>query len=392
MPTLAIRTGTLHTNLGEPRSNVTIVIEDDHIASIGEGLTPPGGARVLEARTVIPGLINGHAHLEMSGEPDVLLPIIATTPTQRAYVCTENARKALHAGVTSIRDVGASNKLSIDTRDAIDAGKIPGPNVVAAGYAITMTGGHGWFISRQADGEPDVVKAVREQRAAGATCIKFIATGGVLTKGAAPGRAEFTEAELRAGITEAHRHGMRCTAHAIGAEGIKNALRAGIDSIEHGHMVDEEGIALFLEHGAYLVPTLCAPQCILEGGEGAGMPRFVIDKGRMVAEAMVKNLQAARKAGVKFAGGSDAGTPFNYHDGYAREVELMCSLLGMSPRESLATATMHAADNLGIDRGRLRENAIADLVLLDGDLDADIHTLKAPRAVIKSGAVEFERG
>jgi imidazolonepropionase-like amidohydrolase len=392
MAPIFIRTGTLHHNTGgEPRTNVTLQIEDGRITSIGESLAMTDGALILEVRSVVPGLINGHVHFEVNGELNIMLPMLEFTPQQRVLNAAGYARKALHSGVTTVRDCGAKDNVAIDLRDAINAGNVPGPNVFASGHAITMTGGHGWFFSRQADGPPDVMKAVREQRAAGANCIKFIATGGVLTKGATPGNAELREDELAAGITEAHRHGMRCTAHAIGAEGIKNAVRAGIDSIEHGHMVDDEGIELLKARGAYLVPTLAAPQCFLDAGPDSGLADFILTKGRMVADFAAVNLRRAWQAGVLFAGGSDAGTPFNYHDKYAYEIELMQTILGMSPREALYTATAAAADNLGTDRGRLHEGAVADLVLLDADLDSDARPLREPRAVIKSGELVFER-
>lgn len=346
---------------------------------------------MLEAACVTPGLVNAHVHLEMSGEAQTTSVFVLTTPTQRALVCAENARKALFAGVTTVRDLGSTEDLSIDVRDAIVAKKIAGPTVVAAGRAICMTGGHGWFVGRQADGALDVRIAVREQRRAGADCIKFIATGGVLTKGAVPGIEQLSEDELRSGIEEAHRHGMRCAAHAIGLGGIKNALRAGIDSIEHGHLVDEEGIGLFLETGAYLVPTLAAITCIVERGEDAGMPDFVLRKAREIAESAATNLRRARAAGVRFAGGSDAGTPYNFHDGYAYEVELLQSLLAMDAREALHTATFAAADLLGLERGTLGIDAPADLLLLAHDIESDARPFRAPRAVIKDGDIVFER-
>ena len=389
MSALAIRFGTLHTNAGEPLHNGVLTIENGRVAAIGDSV--PDGARAIEAAALVPGLINCHAHFEASGETQTQSVFVLTTPTQRAYVCADNARKALHAGVTSVRDLGSTENLSIDLRDAIAAGTAEGPTIVAAGRAICMTGGHGWFIGRQADGPWDVRKAVREQRMGGADCIKFIATGGVLTKGAVPGIDQLSEEELRAGIAEAHVHGMHCAAHAIGTNGIKNAIRAGIDSIEHGHLIDAEGIALMVERGTRLVPTLSAIDRIVSAGPGAGMPDFVLRKANEIAVNAYDNLRAARAAGVKFAGGSDAGTPFNLHEDYWREFELMVSELGMSPREALRVATADAADLIGLERGRLQAGAVADVLVLDADIDSDARPLRAPRLVFKAGEIAFER-
>ena len=365
-----------------------MLVTGDRITHVGDASTDiPAGVRTIEAPCVVPGLINAHVHLEMSGEAQTTSVFVLTTPTQRALACAENARKTVSSGVTTVRDLGSTENLAIDVRDAVAAGRIPGPTVLAAGRAVCMTGGHGWFVGRQADGELDVRIAVREQRRDGADCIKFIATGGVLTKGAVPGIEQLDEDELRSGIAEAHKHGMRCAAHAIGAGGIRNALRAGIDSIEHGHLVDDEGIALFLEHDTYLVPTLAAIRCIVEGGENAGMPDFVLRKARDIAEHAATNLKKALAAGVKFAGGSDAGTPFNAHDAYAYELELMQSMLGMSARQALRTATVAGADLLGIDRGTLGIGKVADLVLLRSDIEGDARPYRAPIAVIKAGAL-----
>lgn len=389
---LAIRFGTLHDNVGEPRRNGVMILDGSTIASVGDSDSAvPPDARVIEAGSVLPGLINAHGHFEGNGEPHTMRIFVETTPTQRAYACAENARRALESGVTSLRELGSTGTLAIDLRDAIAAGKLPGPNVVAAGPAICMTGGHGWFIGRQADGPWDVRRAVREIRHAGADCIKFIATGGVLTKGAVPGIEQLSEEELRAGIGEAHTHGMRCAAHAIGTGGIKNALRAGIDSIEHGHLIDAEGIALAVERGAYIVPTLAAIRCIVDAGSDAGMPDFVVRKANEIAERAEENLRAARAAGVKFAGGSDAGTPFNYHDAYYYEVELMQSMLGMTAREALYATTVNSAELLGLRRGRLAPGEVADLLVLERDIETDPHALRRPAYVIKSGAIAFHR-
>jgi len=378
----------LHDHLGEPKRNGVMLVAGERITHVGDGATViPTGVRTIEAPCVVPGLINAHVHLEMSGEAQTTSVFVLTTPTQRALACAENARKTVYSGVTTVRDLGSTENLAIDVRDAVAAGRIPGPTVLAAGRAVCMTGGHGWFVGRQADGELDVRIAVREQRRDGADCIKFIATGGVLTKGAVPGIEQLDEDELRSGITEAHKHGMRCAAHAIGAGGIRNALRAGIDSIEHGHLVDDEGIALFLEHDAYLVPTLAAIRCIVESGENAGMPDFVLRKARDIAEHAATNLKKALASGVKFAGGSDAGTPFNAHDAYAYELELMQSMLGMSARQALRTATVAGADLLAIDRGKLGVGNVADLVLLRSEIDGDARPYRAPIAVIKAGAI-----
>ncbi|GAC1563580.1 MAG: amidohydrolase family protein [Vulcanimicrobiaceae bacterium] len=385
---LAIRFGTLHDQTGEPKHDGVLFIADGRIARITSAdARVPDGVMTLEAACVIPGLINAHVHLEMSAEAQTTSVFVLTTPTQRALACAENARKTLRSGVTTVRDLGSTENLAIDVRDAIAAGRLVGPSVIAAGRAICMTGGHGWFIGREADGELDVRVAVREQRRAGADCIKFIATGGVLTEGAVPGIEQLDENELRGGIAEAHRHGMRCAAHAIGAGGIANALRAGIDSIEHGHLVDETGIALFLEHRATLVPTLAAIACIVERGDDAGMPAFVVRKAREIAEHATANLRRALAAGVSFAGGSDAGTPFNGHDGYAYEIELMQAQLGMSPRDALRTATLASAELLGVERGTLGVGAVADLVLLDRDIESDARPYRAPRAVVKAGTL-----
>jgi imidazolonepropionase-like amidohydrolase len=378
-----VRAGILYDGtMNEPRRNVDIVVEDGRVKELRDA----GGSFDREAACVTPGMVNAHVHLEMSGQPDPMLLIHQLTPIQATLHAVENARKTLKAGVTTVRDVGASDGIAIEVRDAIEQGRIPGPRMRAAGKVLCMTGGHGWPLGRAIDSPWDAGKGVREQRWAGADCIKLIATGGVLTKGAVPGLAQLTVEEMTAACDEAHRHEMRVAAHAIGTEGIKNALRSGVDSIEHGHLLDDAAIALFKERGAYLVPTLTAPTCILEHAEGGGQPDYVVRKAREINEHLVRNITRAFKAGVKIAGGSDAGTPFNYHEKYADEVTLMHKLLGMTPHEALHAATAVAAELIGLHRGVLQQGEPADLLLLDADISRGLDALTRPAAVMKDGA------
>lgn len=387
--TQRIRTGKLYDgSLDPPRTNVTLAIGDGRVLSI----EPADGAADREAAAIVPGLINAHAHMEINGEGQTLRVFLLRNKEQRLLACVESARKGLQAGVTALRDLGSSARNNVEVRNAVRAGQIEGPTIVAVGKAICMTGGHGWwFESRETDGPWDARKAVREQLKIGADCIKLIATGGVLTPGAVVGNDQLSEEEMRAAVEEAHTHGLRVAAHAIGAHGIKNAIRAGVTSIEHGSFIDDEGIALMKQHGTTLVPTLNALMGIIENAADFDIPQYAIDKARLVGEEMQTNLRRARKAGVRFAGGSDAGTPCNRHEDYAREVELMTTMLEMTPREALHAATQVAGELLGINEGHLVPGAPADLLLLDGDLEHTVLALKRPLAVFKAGRSVFER-
>jgi imidazolonepropionase-like amidohydrolase len=382
---MIVRAGLLYDGtLEPPKQNVDIVIDGGKVKT----LRAAGGERDLEAACVTPGLVNAHAHLEGSGEPDMMAMVQTTTPNQRLLRAVENARKSVQAGITTIRDVGSSHAIAQDVRDAIVEGRIPGPRMRASGAVLCMTGGHGWPIGRAVDSPWEARKAVREQMWAGADCIKVIATGGVLTKGAVPGNAQLTPEELAAAIEEAHRHGLRVAAHAIGAQGIKNALRAGIDSIEHGTMLDDEALALFKERKVYLVPTLSAPTCILANLEDGRQPQYILDKARGVNEIMLTNIRRAYESGVRIAGGSDAGTPYNYHQNYSLEVELMWSLLGMTPQQALHAATAVAAELVGLHHGIVAIDEPADLLLLERDVGTDVRALQAPAKVLKGGVIQ----
>jgi imidazolonepropionase-like amidohydrolase len=359
---MILRAGILYDGTFDaPRRNVDVVIEGDRITEMrnaAEGVAPDASAACIT-----PGLVNAHVHLIGSGEANMMNAIALMDQNQMMLAAVANAAKSLRAGVTTVRDLGSANGIAQALRDSIDRGSIPGPRMRAAGRVLCMTGGHGWWI---------------------ADCIKVIATGGVLTKGAVPGNAQLLPDELESAISEAHRHGLRVASHAIGAEGIKNALRAGIDSIEHGHMLDDEALELFKTRNVYLVPTLAAPTCILEHIHDGGQPAYVIEKAATVNEAMLRNIRRAFEAGVKIAGGSDAGTPYNLHENYAYEVELMHSLLGMTPQQALHAATNVAAELIGLHHGTLAPGEPADLLLLSRDVGEDIRALREPQLVIKA--------
>jgi imidazolonepropionase-like amidohydrolase len=387
---LAVRAGTFYDGTSTPpQTNVTLILDGGRIEALGgEDATVE---RTLWAACVVPGLINSHAHLELSGVPDSQTFFLIRTDAERTLDAARNARLSLEAGVTTIRDLAGTNSNAIALRDAIARGEHAGPTIVPAGRALCMTGGHGFFLGRETDGPWDARKAVREQLKAGASCIKLIATGGVLTKGAVPGQDQLSEEEMRAAIVEARTHGMRVAAHAIGTNGIKNALRAGVTSIEHGHLLDDEAIGLFLEHGAYLVPTLAAVVCIYENIDGGKQPDYVVRKATEIYEHVGANIGKAWRAGVPIAGGSDAGTPYNFHENYAYEAELMVRMLGMTPQQALTAATATAGELLGVEAGVLAAGRPADLLLLDTDAGADARALRSPRSVIKAGQIAFER-
>src|SRR6266487_1057851 len=265
---------------------------------------------------------------------------------------------------------------------AIEAGTVEGPTVIAAGPAVTMTGGHIAYMGRVADGPEQLRAAVRANLALGAGCIKVVATGGVLTKGVDPRIAAYTQPELDALVAEAHRLGLRVAAHAIGEGGVASALLAGVDSVEHGMFLDQTCIDLFVQTGARYSATFSAPECII-GGQT--VPQWIKDRARPAAEAQAASFQAAVKAGVRVVAGTDAGTPENYHGRVSHEVVSMVAA-GLDVLAGVRAATAEAADLLGDpDRGVLRPGAAADVLAVHGDVVLDVTALTRPAAVFKSG-------
>ncbi len=370
-----------------------VVVEQNRIEKVGRG---PGPGRKrgdevvdVEGRTLLPGIIDCHVHLCLDGSADPVKPLQADSDPMVTLKAAKYAHLTLLAGVTTVRDMGAKNGVTIPLRNATATGIVPGPRILSSGRSICMTGGHGWPFGREADGETGVRQAVREQLKAGVDVIKLMATGGVMTPGVDPGAAQYTYEELRGGVEEAHKAGRKTASHAQGNQGIKNALRAGIDSIEHGVFLDDEAIDLFLEKKAALVPTISAPFHILEKGIKAGVPAYAVEKTRKVKQIHIASARKAIRAGVTVVMGTDAGTPFNGHGENMKELELLVGL-GLSPMQSIVAATGMAAEVLGwSDRvGTIEKGKLADLIVVEGDPLKDITILQKKEkivAVMKEG-------
>jgi len=372
---------------GDVQARGFIVIEKNRITEVGKGPGPAkkNGYEVMdiEGRCVLPGMIDCHVHLCIDGSADPMQSVQKDSAAMITLKAARHAHLSLLAGVTSVRDLGSVNGISGSLRDAINLGVVNGPRVVTTNQAVCITGGQGWQFSRQADGADGVRQAVREQIRAGADAIKMMATGGVITQGVEPGSLQFTLEELKAGAEEAHKAGRKIAAHAQGNEGIKNSLRAGFDTIEHGIFLDDEAIGLLLEKRATLVPTLSAPFNIMEKGEKSGIPAFIIEKTRKVKDAHVDSIKKAYKAGVTIASGADAGTPFNGHGENLRELELLVGI-GLSPMEAIVSATRVAAETLGLGSrlGTIEPGKLADLIVVEGDPLKDIAVLQRKEQIV----------
>ena len=369
-----------------PVADAALLVEGGRIAYAGPAAGLPEGAGQVPAldfggATLLPGLVDVHVHLVASAGPD-LAADVPRTEAERALAAVVNARRQLEAGVTLVRDLGAPGAEAVLVGRAVEAGTIAGPRVLASGPAVTMTGGHIAYIGRVTDGVDAMRAAVRANLALGAGCIKVVATGGVLTMGIDPREASYTQPELEALVSEAHRLGLTVAAHAIGEGGVVAALTAGVDSIEHGMFLDDASTELFGSTGARYTPTFSAPHGILGG---PSVPGWIKDRARPAADAQVASFQAAVRAGVRVVAGTDAGTPDNPHGGVAREVAFMVEA-GLDTLTAVRAATGEAADLLGVpDRGVLRPGAAADVLVASGDVAADITGLQRPVAVFQDG-------
>jgi imidazolonepropionase-like amidohydrolase len=388
----------LDVKTGKLLADQAVVIEDGRIisvSSVAEAKIPADAVRIeLPNATVLPGLIDAHTHL--TSEPKFGYDRLATSVPREALLGARNARVTLLAGFTTARNVGARGFTDVALRDAINAGDVPGPRLLVSGPPLSITGGHcdnNMLPSEYhatsdgaADGIAAVQHKVRENIKYGADLIKVCATGGVLSLGDNPQHSQYTQEEMKAIVADAHRLGRKVAAHAHGAEGIRWAAEAGVDSVEHGSYIDDAGIAAMKEHGTYLVPTLYLGDWMTENAEQTHMPPTLLAKAREVIPAARKNIAHAFASGVKVAFGTDAAV---YPHGLnAHEFAVMVKL-GLTPLQVIQAATVNAADLLGWSGkvGTLESGAWADIVAVEGDPVKDVTTLERVKFVMKGGEV-----
>ena len=366
-----------------PKLDQLITIEDDKIVQIEDYHVI--NEDIIHESVVTPGFFNCHVH--------ILYPVGFDSKKEfslmeKAFYAQKHCKEYLESGVTFIRAVGTEENYDLQIKEAIDNHVIEGPHMYCAGKVICMTGGHGWQEGIEADGKDACLKAVRTQLRSGVDLIKMMATGGVMTKGVEPGNAQFTVDEMKVMIEEAHKAGRKTATHAQGLQGIKNALYAGIDSIEHGCFLDDECLELMKEHNTFLVPTLCAPQCIIDKGVENGVAQYMVDKTLKVKDAHVESVKKAYEKGIQIALGTDAGTPFNYHSNAAYEMELLARL-DISNMDILKMATSNSARCVGVEKdyGSIEVGKQADLVCLNENPLENISNVRKINRVIQSGKI-----
>ena len=379
------------------RENMVLVVEDNRIKLVcpKQELPPMEGEHIdYSQKFVMPGLIDGHVHICSEGGGNIFS--YDKLPGTMAFEAMARAKQDLWAGFTTLRDEGGQDFVDVSLRDAINAGKTEGPRMLVSGKCIGATGGHADSHFAPAfgsvttglivNGPDEARKAARYTIKYGADQIKLMATGGVVTLGDEPGAQELTYEEMRAAIEVAQMHGKLSSAHAHGAAGIKAAVRAGITSIEHGMMIDEEAIDLMAEYGTYLMPTIIAGHKIVTEGPSIKLNPSFIEKAVRCLEHHHENLIKCRKRGVRIGFGTDAGTPMNFHGKQGLEFSLMVEA-GFTPLETLLCATRENARLLGWqDRiGTLEAGKLADIVALDENPLQDITAMQRVASVMKDG-------
>jgi len=408
---IAIQSGRLIDGTGaKPLEDIVVLIEEGEILQVGQQgeIEIPPEAEVVDAsgKTVMPGLIDAHVHI-MFTEYDIQRML--TTPLSFTfYEAIQNLRATLEAGVTTVRDAGGAD---LGVKLAVERGLIAGPRLVISVGMLSQTGGHGddymplgievpltpTYPGRPpliCDGPIEARRAARRAIRAGADVIKIASSGGVLSPTTEPDVAQFRMDELQAIVEEAHAAHKRVMSHAQSKTGILNALKAGVESIEHGIYVDEECIALMLEQGSFLVPTLYAPAAVLEMSERTGRtPEYALRKTRQVIEIHKENIARAAEAGVKIAMGTDSG--IDGHGSNARELTQLTEA-GLLPMEAIVASTKTAAECLALEDkiGTLEAGKLADLLIVDGDPLTDIKLLEDKdriKVVMKEGQIVVDR-
>lgn len=389
--------GMIDTLNGKAVADPVVEIRNERIVSVTPGGPVPADARTIDLgdATLLPGLADLHTHLTFS-VTDFGYESLGVSDTDEAIRGVQNARKTLMAGFTAARNLGASGYADVSLRNAIDEGRVPGPRLQVSGPSIGITGGHcddnrlpaeyGARSAGVADGPWAVRQKVRENKKYGADVIKFCATGGVLSKGTNPGSRQYTLEEMQAIVDEAHKLGMQVAAHAHGTEGILFAIQAGVDSVEHSSLIDDEGLRLAQRDGTFLSVNAYTPVYMLANGESAGMLPESLEKARNLAEARFATYRRAIAADARIVYGSDSGT--YPHGDNAKQFSVYVDL-GMTPMQAIQSATTVAAESLGWagDTGAIAPGYFADIIAVEGDPLEDVGVLENVRFVMKGGEV-----
>lgn len=399
----AIRAGKLaNLDTAEVLTNQTILIRDNKIDAVGANLIIPANAKVIDLShsTVLPGLIDCHTHLADGARDSDPVGVFRKTAAELVLESVPNARAMLESGFTTVRDVGTYRALGdVALRDAINRGDIIGPRMYVAGAYVTITGGAGsdsglapditlpWDMHYGEANNPwKVRQVIRKLASNGVDHIKILSSGAVLTHGSNPHSQEFTLEELQAAVDEASHFGLRVESHAHSPEGIKNAIRAGVASIEHATMIDDEGIALAKQHGTYLDMDIYDEECIQEEGKQGKMPKDFLEHDAELGKIQRDNFRKAVAAGAKMSFGTDAGIcPYGTS---GKQFAFMVKY-GMTPMQAIQAATSNAADLLGhsSEIGSIKAGKFADIIAVTGDPLTDIRLLENVQFVMKEGKI-----
>lgn len=388
-------------NGAEPIDNAFLTLDDGVIANLGRQNdlgSAAAGAIDLGDATLLPGLVNMHAHLTCTAGTRVLHDALHDSYEIKMMRAVENARRSIESGVTTLRDCGTQNSIIFAVRDASQAGLIAAPHIWASGEVLTSTGGHCYFFGVECDSETDIKRAVRRQVKAGADYIKVMTTGGRLTPNSSPQHSQFNTAEMCVLTEDSARLGKYVASHCLGTSGVVSAVESRVRTIEHCAFLSEDGPEVvhdarladaIADRGIYVCPTIGAGERNRQRAERAGE---MSEHERRSRQARLESIAQLRAAGVKLISGNDAGMALTMFDDFQLDLELMVEHIGLSPVEAIQTATGLAAEAIGSnDFGILKHGARADVLAVRGDAADDISALREILLVLKSGTAMVDR-